>query len=236
MRVPPRRRPAADRPEPAAATVASSWGRADPGPGATPDRADPKVPAPCLQAPAPAAGTAGLRAAAPAVRSAAGTDAQASVRRSPNPRSQAPRSSGRRCPAYQSGHSRRPGYLAAARSDPPAAGATATGLAGAGLAGAASLRGASAIGRTRLRRHCPARSGPRRHRGGRRGDRPGVFAWAGHRHRGRGRYRHVPPGSSWTLVSSRAAGQALPDECRSEEVPCRTRTTNCHQLHIIVRY
>ena len=63
-----------------------------------------------------------------------------------------------------------------------------------------------------------------------------VAAGAGHRHRGPGRRRHVPPGTSWTVLSSRAAGHALPHECRSGEIPCRTWTVNCHQLHIIRWY
>jgi len=40
---------------------------------------------------------------------------------------------------------------------------------------------------------------------------------------GRGRCRHVPPNTSWTLVSSRAAGHLpLPLECRSAEIPSMT--------------
>ncbi len=54
----------------------------------------------------------------------------------------------------------------------------------------------------------PARSGPRRPPAGRRGGHPGVFAWACRRHRGPGRCRHVPPGTSWTCCP--AAPQDLP--------------------------
>ena len=66
------------------------------------------------------------------------------------------------------------------------------------LAGAAPLLVAGATGRTHRLRHRPAHPDPGRRSAGRRGDRPGVFAWAGHRHRGPGRCRHVPPGTSWT--------------------------------------
>jgi hypothetical protein len=204
-------RRAAGRRAPAAAADAPSCRRADPGPGAAPDRADPMVPAFHPPGLAPAGGTGDRRAAEPGARSAADTGARASVRhspglRSPNPRSSGPRSRGlrsrgRRCPARRSARSRRPGFPEAGNG--PAAAAAANGRAGGGPAGTALPRGAAAAGRTR-RRHRPARSGSRGRPAGRRGGRPGVFAWAGHRHRGPGRCRHVPPGTSWTLLSSAA--------------------------------
>ena len=197
--------PEVARRAPAVGAVAASCFRADPGPGAAPDRADPMVPAFRSRGLAPAGGTDGRRATAPGARSAAGTGARASARRSPRPRASArrspsPRSSGRRsrgpwswerrCPARGWVRSRRPGLREAARSGPAAA-ACAN-----GPAGAAFPRGVAAVGRTRRRRRT-ARPGPRRRPAGRRGDHPGVFAWAGHRHRGPGRCRHVPPGTSW---------------------------------------
>ena len=115
-------------------------------------------------------------------------------------RSRGPRSSARRYPARGSARSRRPGFRQAARSGPAAA-ACAN-----GPAGAAFPRGVAAAGRTRRRR--PARSGPRRRPADRGGGHPGVFAWAGHRHRGPGRCRHVPPGTSWAGYP--AAPQDMP--------------------------
>jgi len=181
---------------------------------------------PCrLPGPASAGGTGGRRAAEPGGRSAAGTGGRAPVRRTPAPRSWDHR------PVRRSAGSRRPGSRGAAGSA-SAAVASANGPAAGRPAGAAGPRVASAAGRSR-RRPGPA---PRRRPAGRRGDRPGVFAWVGHRHRGPGRYHRVPPGTSWTVWSSRAAGHALPDECRSGEIPGRTKTANCHQLHIIRWY
>jgi hypothetical protein len=255
MRAGPRRRAGEHRQKPAAAGAAAPSCRpAGPGPedpGFVPGRADPRFRAFPPQRP-PAAGRGDRRAEEPGARSAAGTGGQASARRSARPRSPARRSwahgswarrspvrrSWGRCPACHSAGRGRRDCRAAARSV-PAAGACVTGPAGGNPAVPALPRGAASAGRTR-RTRCrsghPGRWGPRRRLAGRRGDRPGVYAWAGQRHRGPGRYRHVPPGTSWTLVSSRAAGHALPHECRSGEIPCRTGTANCHQLHIIRRY
>jgi hypothetical protein len=231
-----RRRAEAERRTPVAGADAS-WRRADPGPEVAPDRADPMglVLRPPGRPPgrAPASGTGGRHAAVPGARSAAGTAGQASARRSPDPRSSGPRSRGPRswgrCPARRSAGSRQRGSPAVAGSA-PAAGACASGPAGGGPAGAAFLRGAAAAGRTRRRRHRPARSGPRRCPPGRRGVHPGVFAWASHRHRGPGRCRHVPPGTSW--AGHPAAPQDMPyltsvGREKSPVGPRRSIVTNC---------
>jgi hypothetical protein len=206
----------------------ASWRRADPDLRAVPDRADPMFPASRPGRRAPGNGTGGTddrRAAGPGAHSATCTAGRASARRSPNPRSSGPRSRGprswaRRCrPCRSAGRDRR-GSRAAARSG-PAAGAYASGPAGGSRAGAAYRRGAATTGRTR-RRHRPAHSRLPRPPPGRRGVHPGVFAWAGHRHRGPGRCRHVPPGTSWAGYPAAPQDMPLPDECRSGEIPCRT--------------
>ena len=120
-----------------------------------------------------------------------------------------------------------------------------TGLAGPGAgvraggavaAGAASRPGGAAIARNRLPRRLPVgltrpHRPPRRRLGSRhRTDRvqghshgDPARAWGYRTRHGRGRCRHVPPDTSWTLVSSRAAGHlSLPLECRSPEIPCMT--------------
>jgi hypothetical protein len=207
--------PAGRRELAAGAAVASSH-RADPA-RKDPGRADPSPLAFRPAGPASAAGRAGRRVVEPGARSAAGIGVPESVRRSPSlrssgPRSPAPGSSDRRFRGHRWLGSRRPRFQATE-------GACAGGPADGHRAAAALPRGASAGGHNRHPRHRPVRSDPRRCPAGRRGDRPGVFAWARHRHRGPGRCRHVPPGTSWTLLSSRAAGQALPHECRSGEIP-----------------
>ena len=105
----------------------------------------------------------------------------------------------------------------------------------AGAGGAASRPGGAAVARSRLprrlpvgltRRHRPPRRPGSRRRtdrgqGRNRGD--PARAWEDRTRHGRGRCRHVPPVTSWTLVSSRAAGQLpLRLECRSPEIPCMT--------------
>jgi hypothetical protein len=195
---------------------------------------------------APGGGTGGRRAGGPGARSAGGTAGQASARRSPSlrspslrspslrspslrspslrssgPRSPDPRLPGDRNQVHRSAGKGRPDSRAAARSG-PVAGACASGPVDLGLTEAASPRGAAAAGHTRPRRHRPARSDPRRRRPGTRGVHPGVFAWASRRHRGPGRCRHVPPGTSRAGQPSPAAGHALPHECRSGEIRCRT--------------
>ena len=238
MRAGPRRHAAAD-PKPAgrepAVGAAAPSRRADPGPKAVPDQAGPSRLAVRPRGPAPGDGTGDRSAEAPGARSVAGAGGQAWVRRSPSSRSRGPRSWGRRCLLRHSAGRRRPGWVWAAESA-QAAGACAHGPAGRSRAGAAYPRVAEAAGRTRRLRPHPARSGLGCRPAGRRGDRPGAFAWAGHRRCGPGRRRRVPPGTSWTVLSSRAAGIPYPEECRSGEIPCRTWTTNCHQLHIIGRY
>ena len=205
---------AAGRPEPGAGAAAPSR-RAVPDWRAGLDQADPRCRACRLRRPGPAGDMGDRRAAAPGARSAAGTGGRPWARHSANRRS--PRCPVR-CSARSPVHSRRPGWAGAARSV-PAAGAGVSGPA----AGAAFPQVAAAAGRTHRRQHRPS-LGPvhSRRPAGRRGDRPGVYAWAGRRHRGPGRCRHVPPGTSWTVLPSRAAGHAVPHECRSGEIPCRT--------------
>ncbi len=150
-------------------------------------------------------------------------------RRSWGRRSWGRRSWGRRSWGHRSAGSRQPGWPTAAGSGP--AGACASGPARGIPAGAAFRPVAAVAARTRRRRH-PARSGPRRRPAGRRGGHPGVFAWACRRHRGPGRCRHVPPGTSWTLLSSRAAGTCLTSlmSVGREKSPVRPRRSiviNC---------
>ncbi len=137
-----------------------------------------------------------------------------------------------RCPGCRRGR----GFRSAARPEgnAPAGPAGAIPADASAAAGAASRPVVSAAARSRrprrragglTRPHPPPRPGnPRpgdRARDHSRGGR--ARAWADRMRHGQGQCRHVPPHTSRTSVSSRAAGHsALSLECRSTEIPCMT--------------
>ena len=163
------------------------------------------------------------------------------ARRYPACRRPASRCPGYRCPGYRRASRllvprRGRGFRSAARPEGngpagPAGGVPADASA---AAEAASRPVVSAVARSRrprrragglTRPHHPPRPGnPRpgdRARGHSRGGR--ARAWADRMRHGLGQCRHVPPHTSRTSVSSRAAGHsALSLECRSTEIPCMT--------------